>query len=166
MKPEKKAVRNEKNKAAKVAKAAARQANLALIGQLVYEKEVPTGKVSVVSTFAEDGTETKTTTPEMKTTLCLPPAIRTAKDGSILPLKQREPRSVPALAFIGAKTYKHHGAQSKLRPGNKELHGEAIVELHSRSLAVEIDKALNPPEAEGTPIPVVPADLAGEAAQL
>ena len=152
MTPEKKAARTERNKQAKTVKREIRQANLAVVGRLVFEKEVPTGETN------EDGTQ------KTKTVLCLPPFIRTASDGSILPLKNREPRSVPSLAFIGAKTYRHHGGHAKTRPGNKELHGEAIVELHSRSLAVAIDAVLNPPE--GTPIPVVPENAAQEVAQL
>lgn len=39
----------------------------------------------------------------------------------------------PHLAFVGMKRYSHHLVQGKLRPGNKELHAEAIVEDASRT---------------------------------
>lgn len=140
MTPEKKAARTAKNRAAKAKKAADRKSNLALVGRLVYEKTSP------VETVETDNYGEPVFSVDTVTTLHLPPAIRTARDGSILPLKIREPKSVPALAFIGAKSYRHSGPQSKTRPANKELHAEAVVELHSRSHAVAMDA--NPtPEA-------------------
>jgi hypothetical protein len=148
MNPDKKAARREKNRLAKIAKAAERQANLAIIGKLVFEKEV----------IAADGTKS--------TTLNLPPFIKTSLDGSILPLRDNRLGTALPLSFIGAKSHPHQGLSRKNRPGNKELHTDAIVENASRSLAVEIDKALAPPVAEETPIPVIPENAVQEVAAL
>jgi hypothetical protein len=57
----------------------------------------------------------------------------------------------PHLSFVGMKRHPHHFAQSKLRPGNKELHGEAIVENASRTFTKECDKAMNVPAVNGEP---------------
>ena len=159
MTPLKKAARNLRNKAEKIRKAFARRANLALVGKLVYDKVV------AIDIETSDGVQTKTV-PDFAL------VVRTARDGSILPLKQTS-NDIPArvagygstsLLFLSARQHKQHGAQAKTRPGNHLLHGEATVENHSRSLAVEIDKALAP--ADSTPIPVIPVNVAEEAAQL
>jgi hypothetical protein len=151
MNPEKKAARQAKNKAAKIVKAAARQAHLATLGKLVIEKTV------AIDIEAGEGVVTKTV-PDF------PPFIATTADGSIKPF-YNQPQSFSKLAFIGAKTYKQQGLSMKNRPGNKELHGQAVVEDASRTFAKEVDKAMTP-VAEETPIPVVPENAAQQAAQL
>ena len=61
------------------------------------------------------------------------------------PPKQKEPPSVPGLAWLGGKQYRHPDPR-KCRSGYKPEHTEAIIEDASRSLAKEIDKALAPEE--------------------
>jgi hypothetical protein len=147
MKLEKKLERKEKNRLAKLAKAAQRQANLAMVGKLVFEREV---------TDPETGDKSKV--------LDFPPAIRTSLDGSILPLADQRFPNFPRHAFVGGKTFKQSYLSMKNRPGNHILHGEAIVEDASRSFAKAVEAAMTP--AEEVPVPVVPENLAGEAAQL
>jgi hypothetical protein len=36
-------------------------------------------------------------------------------------------KTYPRLTWLNGKQYAHHGAQSKTRPGNKELHAEANI---------------------------------------
>lgn len=139
MKPSKKQDRNLYNLGQKIIKAAKRKAALIELGKTV----------ETTYSTAEDGSQI--------THLDLPVTVR-------VPVE----KSVPRLTWLGGKTYVHSGPQSKLRPGNKELHAESIVEDAGRTFAKEVDKALNPPPvvAEGTPVPVVPLDAAPEAATL
>ena len=58
----------------------------------------------------------------------------------------------PHLSFAGMKRYRQHSAQGKLRPGNKELHAQAIVEDASRTFTKECDKAAGVPAVNGEPI--------------
>ncbi len=58
----------------------------------------------------------------------------------------------PHLSFVGMKRHPHHFAQGKLRPGNKELHAEAIVEDASRTFTKECDKAMGIPAVNGEPV--------------
>jgi hypothetical protein len=143
MNPDKKQARKERNRLAKQEKAAARQANLALVGKLVFEKEVDGKKV-----------------------LDFPPVIRTSADGSILPLPEHRHPSFARSVFVNGKTFKNSYISMKNRPGNSILHAEAIVEDASRAFAKEVDKILNPPKVEETVIPVIPENAAIEAAQL
>jgi hypothetical protein len=159
MTPEKKAARKQRNREAKLAKTIARQSNLALVGKLVYDRVVGMDL------------ETEGGPTEIKV-LDFPPAIRTSRDGSILPLKNRS-NDIPSriagygstsLLHVSAKQHRQHGPSMKTRPGNPQLHAEAVVEDASRSLAKQIDAALAP--ADTTPIPVIPMNLAEEASQL
>ena len=159
MKLQKKLDRQERNKQRKQAKAAQTKANFAMLGRLVFEREVPTGEVV-------DGVAVT------EKVLDFPPAIRTSKDGSILPLPEPKYPNYPHAAVfasssfprgVAPKTFPLSGLSMKNRPGNKELHGEAIVEDASRTFANEVAKAMTPEE---TPVPVVPEGLAGEVAQL
>jgi hypothetical protein len=58
----------------------------------------------------------------------------------------------PHLSFVGMKRYRHHGLSMKNRPGNKELHAEAIVEDASRTFTKECDKAMGIPAVNGEPL--------------
>jgi hypothetical protein len=58
----------------------------------------------------------------------------------------------PHLSFVGMKRYRHHGLSMKNRPGNKELHAEAIVEDASRTFTKECDKAAGVPAVNGEPL--------------
>src|SRR5208337_4192101 len=49
----------------------------------------------------------------------------------------------PHLAFAGMKRFRHHGIQGKLRPGNAELHKQAIVEDASRMFTKACDAAMS-----------------------
>lgn len=159
MTPEKKAERRARNQKAKFMKAVVNRQNMALLGKLVFEREVETDELN------EDGTQ------KTVKVLDFPPAIRTSTSGQILPLKQRDFSIHPKIAGYGStsllpllsKGHKQSGFAMRTRPGNKVLHGEAIVEDASRSFTKAVDAALAPVEQ---PIPVVPENLAGEAAQL
>lgn len=164
----KKNTRKQRNLDQKAKRAQSRQAMMALLGKTVIETKHPV--------LGENGLPVE---GEFTTTLDFPPFIKTAADGSLLPMGRAGHQNPPHLVFVGAKSHPHHGAQSKLRPGNAfrtdlstgnklSLHEEATCENASRSLMVEIDKILNPPEAEdgATKIPVIPENLADTAAQL
>lgn len=73
--------------------------------------------------------------------------IVSEKDGVknyAFPPKRKEPPSPPRLSWLNGKTFRHSAAR-KNSPGLKDEHAAAILENASRSLAVEIDKALAPP---------------------
>lgn len=55
---------------------------------------------------------------------------------------------VPKLSWLGGKTYPTHFASRKNRPGNKELHTEAIAEDKARDAANIL--ANTPVDSEGT----------------
>jgi hypothetical protein len=159
----KKLARKEKNRAAKEAKRLTRQSFMAMLGKTVVEKEIPTGEVTVLSTFGADGKEVRTTTPEMKKVLDFPTFIKTSADGTPLPFRGQQ-QNAPRLSWIGARGFKQRLGGRKGRPGENTLRGEAIVEDASRAFAVAVDKILNPPAP--TTVPVVPIDAAEQAAQL
>lgn len=54
-------------------------------------------------------------------------------------------RAPNRLAWIGVKSLAQSGNSRKNRPGFKSEHTQALIENASRTLAVEIDKALTPP---------------------
>lgn len=58
----------------------------------------------------------------------------------------------PHLTFAGMKRFRHHGIQGKSRPGNKELHAEAIVEDASRTFTKACDAAMSVPAVDGEPL--------------
>ena len=117
MKAEKKIARTANNRFNKQAKAYARSLALIELGKTVIETEVPTGNVV-------DGK------PETKKVLSFPPTGPKNSLGRVKQPKEFQPSpfSSTSLLWIGAKSFKQHGAQRKLRPGNKELHAAAIPE--------------------------------------
>lgn len=142
MTPERKAKQLKKredravlNNARKIVAAENRRLALVELGKNLIKTEVPTG-------------ETVDGKPEMKTVYDLPPVINPPTI------------SIPHLVFAGEKRRKNHGLTMKNRPGNKELHAEAIVEDASRTFANEVTKALSGPAVDGVPIPVVPINAA------
>lgn len=68
-----------------------------------------------------------------------------------------------SLVFLGGKSYPHHGAQRKTRPGEKIAHTEANVENGIGELARQEAKARAP---KPTPdIPIIPLDSLPEIGQ-
>jgi hypothetical protein len=160
MKADKKAARKERNRLAKVAKKATRQAFLAMLGKTIIEKEVPViDEATGLPAKNEDGT------PKTTKTLEFPSYIKTAADGEPLPFKGQQ-QNPPQLGWLGAKTFKQRLGGRKNRPGEKFLHEQAIVEDASRTFAKEVDKVLNPPAPDETTVPVVPINAAQEVASL
>lgn len=95
-----------------------RRLNLVELGKTLIAKEIDGPEV--------DGKPTKVTVYE-------------------LPVVTEQPafNNPPHLAFVGMKRFHHHGIQGKLRPGNPELHKQAIVEDASRTFTKVCDAAMN-----------------------
>jgi hypothetical protein len=118
MKQATKELRNAANDYKKALKAEARHLTDIELGKTVIETEVPTGE------FTEDGK------PVTKKVLDFPPTGPKNCRGRVKQPKEFQPTpfSSTSLLWIGAKSFKQHGTQRKLRPGNKELHAVAIPE--------------------------------------
>jgi hypothetical protein len=123
----KKLTRKVRNLEAKRVRAAQRQIELVELGKTLVKKEVPGPEV--------DGKPTTVTTYEL-------PEVQAAPAFN----------NPPHLSFVGMKRYRHHGLSMKNRPGNKELHAEAIVEDASRTFTKECDKAMGIPAVNGEPL--------------
>lgn len=119
--------RKLRNLEGKRLRAGRRQIELVELGKTLIEAEVDGPEV--------DGKPTKVTKYE------LPPVVAAPAFNN-----------PPHLSFVGMKRYSHHFAQGKLRPGNKELHKQAIVEDASRTFTKECDKAMSVPAVDGEPL--------------
>ena len=119
--------RKLRNLEGKRLRAAQRQSELVELGKTLIKTEVDGPEV--------DGKPTKVTKYE------LPPVVAAPAFNN-----------PPHLSFAGMKRFRHHGVQGKLRPGNKELHAEAIVEDASRTFTKECDKATGVPAVNGEPL--------------
>jgi hypothetical protein len=60
--------------------------------------------------------------------------------------------NIPAHIFVGEKMRKTHFLTMRNRPGNKELHAEAIVEDASRTFTKACDAAMSVPAINGEPL--------------
>jgi hypothetical protein len=60
--------------------------------------------------------------------------------------------NIPAHIFVGEKMRKTHFLTMRNRPGNKELHAEAIIEDASRTFTKACDAAMSVPAINGEPL--------------
>lgn len=123
----KRLTRKLRNLEGKRLRAVQRQNKLVELGKSLIKTEVDGPEV--------DGKPTKVTKYE------LPPVVAA-------PVFNNSPH----LTFVGMKRFPHHGPQGKLRSGNKELHGLAVVEDASRTFTKECDKAMSVPAVDGEPL--------------
>lgn len=152
MTPEKKAARKKRNLERKAARAEAHKNLMVQLGRSLVKTETPKVDEEGVALKDADGK------PLMETTYDFPPYIKLTADGSVKPIKYDFRQKVTKLAWLNGK--QSAGSRRKSRPGEPQLHAEAIVEDASRSFTREVDKALAPV------VPVVPIDAAPEAAKL
>jgi hypothetical protein len=115
MKPALKFLREDANRFRKLLRKEVRRQELVALGRTLVTKEITT---------EVDGK------PVVETISIFPPEGRKGTRGKV-----KQPREFrvsyfnsTALAFLSGKTFKHSGAHSKTRPGNKELHIAAQVE--------------------------------------
>jgi hypothetical protein len=150
MKQATKELRNAANDYKKALKAEARHLIAIELGKTVIETEVPTGE------FTEDGK------PVTKKVLSFP--ATGPKNGRGRVKQPQEPQvgigQSTALAFLGAKSHKHAGAQAKSRPGNKELHAAAIPENQAFTALALLAKQEAAKRAIDLSVPVTAEDLA------
>jgi hypothetical protein len=111
-----------RNLEAKRLRAAQRQRELVELGKTLIETEVDGPEV--------DGKPTKVKKYELPVERVIPTI------------------NISAHAFVGEKMRRTHSLSMRNRPGNKELHAEAIVEDASRTFTKECDKAMSVPAVE------------------
>lgn len=126
----KRLTRKLRNLEAKRLRAAQRQLELVELGKTLIKVETDSETEK-----NEDGTPKKVVSYE------LPPVVEAPTFNN-----------PPHLAFAGMKRYRHQFMTGKGRPGNKELHAEAIVEDASRTFTKECDKAMSVPAVNGEPL--------------